>query len=194
TLACGLSACGGTPLVFDDATPFGPVSDDEVTGLSNSFDQLSSQVLSLSPTPSGGMDTTGRATFTGMAEMTVSPTSTSDSMTLIGDAVLIANFETRAVTASMDNFAGVDMSGAAQRLDGRLTMNDGSIGALTSNSLVGTFQGTLAATDFVVVTNGQLDGTFRDTPTTALSFTGVDDTASINGEGAQLTLSGIAQD
>ena len=194
TVLCGLCACGGTPLIFDDAAPFGPMSSDEVGILSDGNDQLSTEVLDIAPTPAGGVERAGGATFTGLAELTVSPDGDSDSMSLIGETVLIANFDTRAVTATMFNFAGLDLTGGGQRLDGSLAMNDGSIGSFASNSVFGTFQGVLVGEDFEIVADGQLNGTFRDVPTSAISFTGVDDTALINSERAQLTLSGIAQD
>ncbi|MEL6570717.1 MAG: hypothetical protein AAFQ64_03605 [Pseudomonadota bacterium] len=189
-----VAGCGGNPFDFTDDAPFGPISDDQVASLSASYDTLSASILDLSPTAVGGLDTAGDATFSGMASLTVSPEAGSDSMTLIGDAVLIADFDTRAITANMINFAGTDMNGMGQRLDGSLSMDAGTIGLSDPNGFAGAFQGTLVAEDFEIVADGVMEGTFRSTPATALSFTGLDDTAQLNGERASLSLTGIAQE
>ncbi len=192
--ASALSGCGGTPLNFTNEAPFGPISDDQVATRMASYDRLSDTVLALSPTSPSAMDESGRATFTGLAELGVSSTTAAGDMTLVGDAVLIANFQTRVVTASMNNFAGADMAGAGQRLDGSLEMDNGAIGFVAANGMTGTFRGRLVADEFEIVADGVIEGTFRDTPTSSISFTGLDDTALLNGERARLTLTGVAQD
>lgn len=189
-----LCACGGNPLQFDESTPFGPISSDEAAGVAASYDSLSEQVLAIAPTSTFGMDTSGRATFSGMATLTVSEDATSDSMALVGEASVIADFGGRSVTATMFNFAGADMAGAGQRLDGSLTMANGVIGATAPNGLSGTFRGTLVADDYTIVADGTMAGTFRGTPTVAVSFTGQDDTALMDGDLVRLRLSGVAQE
>lgn len=189
-----LAACGGSPFDFDEPTPFGPISDDESAILSASFDSLSEDVMAIAPTVPGSVDNAGRATFSGMAKVVVTPQTGSGSMTLVGDASLIANFESRAITANMINFAGIDMQGAGQRLDGSLSMDNGVIGAGSSNGFAGTFRGTLVADTYEIQADGIIDGTFRGTPVAALSFSGLDDTALIDGALASLRLTGIAEE
>ena len=192
---CTLAACGGQPFDFDEAAaPFGPISSDEAAVLSASFDKMASDILAIAPTAPGGMDDSGRATFTGRAELVATAEAGGASMTLIGDASVIANFETLAVTANMNNFAGVDMDGLGQRLDGALIMDNGTIGGTSANGLAGNFRGTLVAFDYEIVADGIIEGTFRDTPVTAVSFTGLDDTALVDGERASLRLSGVAEE
>ena len=189
-----VAGCGGNPFDFTEDTPFGPIADDQIATLSASYDSLSGSILDLAPTTPGALDTAGDATFSGLAALTVSPEGGSDNITLIGDAVLIADFATRAITASMINFAGTDMNGEGQRLDGSLTMDAGTIGQGDANGFTGAFRGTLVAEDFDIVADGLMEGTFRATPATAVSFTGLDDTALLNGDRASLSLSGIAQE
>jgi hypothetical protein len=189
-----MSACGGSPFDLEEATPFGPISDDAAAVLAASFDTLSADVTAITPTVPGGMDNSGRATFSGMAELVVTPEAGTGSMTLVGDANLTANFDSLMMTADMNNFAGVDMSGAGQRLDGSLIMDNGMIGASHGNGFAGNFRGRLVADSYEIVADGIMDGTFRGTPVSAVSFSGLDDTALLDGDRANLRLTGIAQE
>lgn len=190
----GLAACGGNPLVMDAPTPFGPISTVESDALVAAYDTQTAAVLALAPTAVSGAGTTGQATYTGLTQMTVAPEGTTDTMVMVGEVTFHADFDDLGVTAQMSNFAGPDLNGTPRRLDGSLTMDAGQIGSTEANTFAGVFYGTLVADNFELTSRGILDGTFRGTPASALSFSGLDDAASLDGTAAQLTLTGVATD
>lgn len=194
-----LAACGGAgsnPFSFEGRTPFGPISSDEAELVAAQFDSLSGQVLGISVSPEGVVPTVGAATFTGMAQIVVTPQATAQAMTLTGDAVINADFAGPFFAARMDDFAGADMSGSTVRLDGELRVDDARIGGGTgaSSDVTGTFRGKLLGDDIEIDAGGAFAGVLRGNPTAAVSFSGVDSTALYNGEAATISLSGVAQE
>lgn len=191
-----LGACGGAgnPLRFDAQTPFGPISDDEADRMAARYTAMRSNILAMPVSGSGSVPTSGQATFSGFVEMVVAPSVGSSTMTMVGDAVLNADFGGPFMTARMDNFAGDDMNGNAVRLDGELQMDDGRIGGASGGNIAGTFSGILLGDTMEIDTRGAFEGQMRGVPSDAVSFSGFDGNADVDGVTATVSLSGVAEE
>lgn len=195
-LVASLGACGGAgnPLRFDAASPFGPISEAEATRIASNYTSLRDDVLDMPLASAGTVPTSGQATFTGFVEMVVAPSAPATTMTMVGDAVLNANFAGPFMTARMDNFAGTDMNGDVVRLDGELQMDNGSIGGVSGGDIAGTFSGILLGDDIEINTRGAFEGQMRGAPPNAVSFSGFDSNATVDGVTATVALSGVAEE
>jgi len=190
----GLSACGGAGNPFDAAVanPFGPITSAEAALLATAYTTQSDAIMVLPVTPVDEVPN-GNATFIGRSQIEVTADRETDVMLLTSDAVLEVDFDTPRVGARMTNFTGATMIGETVRLEGVLAVENGIIDAVDRNTFSGSFAGVLLGNGVDIrASGGSFEGVFRDVPTSAASFSGKDETATYNGDDAEITLTGIA--
>lgn len=128
--------------------------------------------------------TSGTALYQGVATIRVP---TSDSLSLVGDATVLANFNRDQITGQLGNFVGATNGGNYRNWDGELTMdsvvNDG-INVSRDKPVQSSLFGQLTAGQNVLDVNGRAAGFFHDNQQNAQGL------AMNMADGGKLTLNG----
>jgi hypothetical protein len=115
-------------------------------------------VMGMPVTEDANVPVSGSAEYTGSASIILE--TMPDAAVIVGDARVAMDFTLNEVTGEMDNFLGTDPNGNLRNFDGRLTINEGSIGDATPNAWSLEYAGTVSAPGQSYVMAGTVEGEF----------------------------------
>jgi hypothetical protein len=168
TLAAGLFAV--LALGACDGTGF---SQGDFNSRAAEYNSLRSSVNALPLHTPADMPTRGQATYEGFAAVEAA---TPGRTTLVGDAVINADFTRGTVGGNLSNFVGLVDGSSVAPYNGSIGLRNGQIGGLLgANSLTADVGGTLRSGPNVVTVDGSIEGSFRrDGTANAVALTAVE--------------------
>lgn len=195
--ALGLSACGGgtggTTQFVDPLEALENLGDlnatDDADAVLDTIARRGNEYTALiasnaNPTPATTIQTTGSATFTGVAA--VNSGTTTDAINLLGDAEIVVNFANDEFTGTLDAFFGTE----GDRLDlytGQIDVTDGVVGPNGPRANIGArYSGTLTGNGSTLAFDGIIFGNLQNDPLSATQLSsnpnaGSFDEAVVNG-------------
>lgn len=169
--ACGLAACS-------DGGSGGDASGGSYKDRLAEADRLVDRVEDLGTTAPGDLPASGSARFEGTAGVAFEGTGGSTS--LLGDAVVVADFGDGSIDGEATNFFGRVEDGSVTDLDGTLEMAGGDIDG--SGAEAG-LSGTLRGDGHVVEVDADLDGGFLGRGGEAIALQDFSSFGTVDGEG-----------
>ena len=156
----GLAGCQDSAPV----TPEPPFSQ-EATAFVDNFAELESRFS----TTTAAMPTSGTASFQGQSGLVLTSAG-GDTFLLLGDAAMLADFQSATLDGTMGSFRGVMLPGgtgpatADIPYSGTILLQGGDIGFLRANDFFGGFDGTLTGGGNAIFVTGGIYGEFKGTP------------------------------
>ncbi len=142
-----------------DSTTSLTSADQDYNTAAMAYNDMRSEVLALPFSTSVDMPNRGTATYNGYSTILMD-TPAADSA-LVGDAQVVANFDSGSITGSLTNFVGSANGTPNEEYTGSIALFNGDIGSTAPSRLTADINGTLRSDTNTVSINGDVAGNFR---------------------------------